>query len=40
MIDPIHADSFARTDVSPDDLKYLVVPPTIVEAAAAEEIHA
>ena len=35
MIDPIHAESFANTDKSADDLAYLVVPSTVGEAASA-----
>ncbi len=36
MIDPIDADSFVHTEASVDDLNYLIVPPSIGEAASAE----
>jgi GGDEF domain-containing protein len=36
MIDPIDAESFAQTEVSADELNYLVVPSSFGEAAAAE----
>ena len=34
MIDPIDAESFAKTEASADELNYLVVPTLIGEAAA------
>jgi hypothetical protein len=39
MIDPIHADSFANSNKSADDLTYLIVPSAIGEAASAQAIE-
>ncbi|HEX2474349.1 MAG TPA: GGDEF domain-containing protein [Lacipirellulaceae bacterium] len=36
LIDPLHAQSFAHTDKSADELAYLVVPSTISEAPALQ----
>ncbi len=36
MIDPVDAESFAKTDVSADELKYLVVQSSFGEGTAAE----
>jgi GGDEF domain-containing protein len=36
MIDPIHAESFERTDAPIDELKYLVVPAALDQSAPAE----
>jgi GGDEF domain-containing protein len=40
MIDPIHAESFAHTDKSTDDLAYLVVPSTIGDAEIQSPLSA
>ena len=34
MIDPLHTQSFANSDKSPDELAYLIVPSTFGESAA------
>jgi hypothetical protein len=36
LIDPLHTQSFAHSDKSPDELAYLVVPPATSEAPALE----
>jgi hypothetical protein len=36
MIDPVDAESFAKTDASADELSYLVVPSSFGEAKVAE----
>jgi GGDEF domain-containing protein len=36
MIDPVHTQSFAHSDKSPDELAYLIVPSTIADASAAQ----
>ena len=40
MIDPINAESFAWTEVSADELKYLVVPSLTRRSAAAADTPA